>query len=89
MGNSNEGNKFIDFTIKLDKICYFPGENISGTLNLMGKPGLLETQLTDPKVKFVVNEILKFIPLQHSNFSNYPSDITYCNKKYSKFYIAK
>ena len=85
MGNSNEGNKFIDFTIKLDKICYFPGENISGTLNLMGKPGLLETQLTDPKVKFVVNEILKFIPLQHSNFSNYPSDIINNNSNFLVF----
>ena len=57
MGNSNGENKFnklIDFTIKLDKISYFPGENISGTLNLMGKPGLLETQLTNPQVKFEV-----------------------------------
>ena len=69
MGNSNEENKYnklIDFTITLDKLCYFPGENIRGTLSLVGKPGLLETQLADPKVKFVVYEMIKDISFDHS-----------------------
>ena len=78
MGNSNEENKYnklIDFTIKLDKLCYFPGENIRGTLSLVGKPGLLETQLADPKVKFVVYEMIKDTLVEHPNLVNNPSDI--------------
>ena len=63
MGNNFQSpkfNKYIDFYIKLDKICYFPGENISGTLFLTGKPGLMQTQFTDPKVVFTIYEIQTF-----------------------------
>ena len=49
-------NKFIDFSITLEKICYFPGENINGSIYLIGKPGLNETQLTEPKVLFQITE---------------------------------
>ena len=88
MGNSNEDNKYnklIDFTIKLDKICYYPGENICGTLIIMGKPGLLETQLNDPKVKFEVYERLHNIPLQHSNFINSMPETLYHNSNFLVF----
>ena len=47
MGNSvqySKFNKYIDFSIKIEKICYCPGENINGTIYIMGKSGLLETQ---------------------------------------------
>ena len=78
MGNSNGENKFnklIDFTIKLDKISYFPGENICGTLNLMGKPGLLETQLTNPQVKFEVYDKYRNLPTQASLVNPPPPEI--------------
>ena len=59
MGNKQSGNKynnFIDFTLKLEKLCYYPGENISGTLYLIGKPGLKEAQLIEPKVLITMYE---------------------------------
>ena len=66
MGNAQENkyNQFIDFSVKLEKLCYFPGEDINGTLYIMGKPGLLETQLKEPKVSFKIYEKLKTIPTQ-------------------------
>ena len=63
MGNNIKESKFnknIDFSVKLGKICYFPGENICGTLFLKGKPGLIETQLTEPKALFAIYEIQIF-----------------------------
>ena len=63
MGNNFKESKFnqnIDFSVKLEKICYFPGENISGTLFLMGKPGLIETQLIEPKALFTIYEKQRF-----------------------------
>ena len=43
MGNiqENKYNKLIGFSFELEKLCYFPGEEIIGTFYLMGKPGLL------------------------------------------------
>ena len=49
-------NKFIDFSITLEKICHLPGENINGSIYLIGKPGLNETQLTEPKFLFQITE---------------------------------
>ena len=63
MGSSvpeSKYNKFIDFSIKIEKICYFPGENINGTIYLMGKPGLNETQFKDPKTLFIITERQKY-----------------------------
>ena len=53
-------NKFIDFSITLEKICHLPGENINGSIYLIGKPGLNETQLNDPKVLFLITEKQKY-----------------------------
>lgn len=51
MGNDIEtDNLFIDFSIELEKLCYYAGENIYGTIHLMAKPGSIETQLREPKV---------------------------------------
>lgn len=64
MGNNSvlepKFNINIDFSIKLDKICYFPGEKICGAFNLMGKEGLLETQLKEPKaiIQIVQKQII-------------------------------
>ena len=63
MGNSNpeiKTNKFLKFSIQLNKVCYLPGENIEGTLNLEGLPGLTETQLTNPKALFMITEKQKY-----------------------------
>ena len=72
MGNiqENKYNKLIDFSIELEKLCYFPGEDIIGTLYLMGKPGLLETQLKEPKVSFGIYEKLRTIFSQDGNSIN-------------------
>ena len=75
MGNSDEGNKYnklIDFTLTLDKICYFPGETISGTIHLVGKPGLLQAQLADPKCKFVVYEVISEVSQERAAYANNP-----------------
>ena len=88
MGNTikeNKYNKLIDFTIKLDKICYFPGEYISGTLYIKGKAGLLETKLTDPKVKIEVNEALKLFPIKFSTVVSNPPEILNNNSNYLMF----
>ena len=82
MGNINKENKYnklIDFTLRLDKLCYFPGEYITGTLHLIGRPGLLETKLTEPQAKLEVGEIYKTgsdstlinPPQIINNYSNY------------------
>ena len=63
MGNSNpeiKTNKFLKFSVKLNKVCYCPGENIEGTLYLEGLPGLTETQLTNPKALFIISEKQKY-----------------------------
>ena len=63
MGNNSQYskfNKYIDFSIKLEKICYFPGESINGAIYLMGKSGLLETQLKNPKALFTIYEKQKY-----------------------------
>ena len=57
MGNNNhKNNKFLKFSVQFTKICYLPGENIEGTIILEGHPGLTETQLTNPKVFFLIIE---------------------------------
>ena len=59
MGNKNpeiKTNKFINFSFKLNKVCYLPGENIEGSLFLEGKPGLIETQLMNPKALFIISQ---------------------------------
>ena len=59
MGNKNPEikiNKFINFSLTLKKVCYFPGENIEGTLFLEGNPGLIETQLMNPKALFIISQ---------------------------------
>ena len=65
MGNKNSdqysnSNNFIDFSIKIEKICYFPGEKINGTIYLRGKSGLLETQLRDPKALFTIYQYQQY-----------------------------
>ena len=49
-------NKFINFSFKLNKVCYLPGENIEGSLFLEGNPGLVETQLMNPKALFIISQ---------------------------------
>ena len=59
MGNiedDNEYNSYIKFKIKLEKICYFPGENINGTIFLKGKQGLKETLLNNPTSKIIISQ---------------------------------
>ena len=59
MGNKqseNKYNNFIDITLKLEKLCDYPGEKINGILYLIGKPGLKETQLIEPKVLITMYE---------------------------------
>ena len=81
MGNSNNENKYnklIDFTLRLDKVCYFPGEYITGTLYLIGKPGLLQTTLTEPQAKLEVCEMFKIGSNRNSTLINPPQTIN-CN----------
>ena len=87
MGNNFKESIFnqnIDFSVKLEKICYFPGENICGTLYLMGKPGLTETQLIEPKALFTIYEIQRFY---YANSNNKTSNEETENKieKYALF----
>ena len=69
MGNiqENKYNKLIDFSVNIEKLCYLPEEDINGTLYLMGKPELLETQLNEPKVTFAIYEKLISYPPQTEN----------------------
>ena len=53
-------NKYIDFSINLEKVCYFPGEKINGNLILSGKPGLNETQLNNPKALFTIKQLQRY-----------------------------
>ena len=65
-----EYNKYIDFTLKLEKICYFPGENINGLINLKGKPGIENPKLTDPGAVFIISEKQKNYLSNDINESN-------------------
>ena len=53
-------NKYIDFSVNLEKVCYFPGEKINGYLILSGKPGLSETQLNSPKALFTIEQLQRY-----------------------------
>ena len=78
MGNGGnpeqQFNKFIDFSIKINKICYLPGEVIKGTLDLKGKPGLMETQLNEPKAYF---QIVEMQESKQSGKKGFNDNITY------------
>lgn len=84
MGNDGTSqskfSKYIDFSLKINKICYLPGEIISGTLYLIGKPGLIETQLNEPKASFKIEEEQKWnYSSNHTNYSAYRNSILYEN----------
>ena len=53
-------NKYISFNLKLEKVCYLPGEKICGNIILEGKPGLKETQLIDPKALIIIKQKQKY-----------------------------
>ena len=67
MGNNFETNKkynsenYVHLTLNLDKRCYSQGEYIKGTLFLIGKQGLIQTQLIDPSAKATLSEIQHYI----------------------------
>ena len=65
-----EYNKYIDFTLKLEKICYFPGENINGLINLKGKPGIENPKLTGPGAVFIITEKQKHYNTSYINENN-------------------
>ncbi len=70
-------NKYIDFSIKINKICYLPGEVIKGTLDLKGKPGLIETQLNEPKAYFQIVEMQESKQSGKKGFNDYITYILY------------
>ena len=47
-------NKYINFRVKTDKACYFPGEYIKCKLILEGKPNLKDEILNEPKVLITI-----------------------------------
>ena len=67
MGNSFEKNKkynsenYVHLTLNIDKRCYSQGEYIKGTLFLIGKQGLIQTQLVDPSAKATLSEVQHYI----------------------------
>ena len=67
MGNSFEKNKkynsenYVHLTLNIDKRCYSQGEFIKGTLFLIGKQGLIQTQLVDPSAKATLSEVQHYI----------------------------
>lgn len=48
MGNVSEISKDFILNINTDKICYFPGETIYGTIHLQAKPGFKHSELKYP-----------------------------------------
>jgi len=67
MGNNFEKNKkynsenYVHLTLNIDKRCYSQGEYIKGTLFLIGKRGLIQTQLIDPTAKATLSEIQHYV----------------------------
>ena len=77
MGNEEAKSVYndnISFLLKLEKICYFPGENIKGTIYLRGRQGLKETLLKTPKSIIIIYQ------------EQYFSDPEYSKKKRDKIY---
>lgn len=76
MGNSPPGykaNKYISFSLELEKVCFFPGEYINGKLFLEGKPGLKETKLKEPNALFIINQN-QIYDYYSPQFGDYTSD---------------
>lgn len=73
MGNNFEKNKkynsenYVHLTLNLDKRCYSQGEYIKGTLFLIGKQGLIQTQLIDPSAKATLSEVQHYIYQEETN----------------------
>ena len=48
--------KYISIKIELNKICYNPGEFITGQIFLSPKPGITQTNFSDPSINFTISQ---------------------------------
>ena len=48
--------KYVSIKIELNKICYYPGEFITGQIILSPKPGILQTNFSDPSINFTISQ---------------------------------
>ena len=69
----NNPTNYPNIKIHLEKVCYFPGETISGQITFTPNPGLKITNLTDPKVIFNI--------IQHEEYSHSLGESSICAKQ--------
>ena len=56
----DKSEECIDLKIQLEKLCYFPGELVTGNLTLTPKPGLKIANLPDPRVFFNITQYQQY-----------------------------
>ena len=64
--NKYNSEKDIKFDITLNKICYMPGEQIIGSLDILSKPGNNETILNDTMVHMKIIQYQQYSYIDHS-----------------------
>ena len=76
MGILNDCPKDLIFTINTNKICYFPGETINGTVFLQAKLGFIYKELTNPSAIVKLNEYHLYEFDIKNEDGNYETDST-------------
>ena len=79
MGNNINKNprynmeKYISLKIELNEKCYNPGEFIKGHIFLSPKPGITQTNFSDPSINFTISQHQYFNVVSNNN--NYISQL--------------
>ena len=76
MGILDDCPKDLIFTINTNKICYFPGETINGTVFLQAKLGFIYKELTNPSAIVKLNEYHLYEFDIKNEDGNYETDST-------------